>query len=285
MALSGTIMSPIGNGTLQEQAPGSLVTTFEGTVQVDITRPNITVLSAGTNVFGDISGSWQPDVGGVAGSSPANYGGKGSISFASALVAIRNFSATASGGPERVTGVDHNGNVFFNSDETLTILSGNADYSYSAGIFGSGHGSQDASGYYAQNQAGNGYINYDGVSTLTLVAPIYVNYTVTFSTPIGNVTANLIVTGTLVGYASYPSVDGSISLGGTPLGTITPAMSDGSGLHNPTASPAIQDISTTVQADKLNLVADGAAFYTLGSNAAAVDSLALSDGLAVELFS
>jgi hypothetical protein len=285
MTLSGTIQTPIGNGPLQEQAAGSLTTAYEGTVEVDLSNPNITVIPDGTNVVADISGNWQPAQGGGSGSDPANYGGKGTISFVSALAAVRSFSATAASGPEQLTGDDGQGDVSFSSDQTLTIITGNVDYSYSAGIFGSGHGSQDASGYSAQNQATDGTITYDQVSTATLVAPVYVNYVVTFHTSLGDVTANLIIQGQLVGYAPFPSVVGGFRLGSTSLGATPLSLNDGSVHSSPAPSTGTLDTSTAVQAGQPNQLADDMGVHALGNNSAAVDSLAIQDGLAVELFS
>jgi hypothetical protein len=86
---SVTISGSILGYPFQEQGPGSLTTSYQGTVQ--------TALVAGTIQFtgqsliqAQNSGSWQPKADGSAGSEPANYGATASAGFATVTTALRN---------------------------------------------------------------------------------------------------------------------------------------------------------------------------------------------------
>jgi hypothetical protein len=287
LTLSGTIETSLGNGTLMQQGPGSLTTTYEGTVAVDVGRfaSSIAFLGSNSSVVADNSGSWQPLPGGGSGSAPANYGGQTSISFASALAAVRSLTVTASTNAEPMTPDSSGTGYDFTSDQTLSIVTGNLDYHYSAGIFGSGGGTTSVAGYSAQNQASHGYIFGDGVSQLTLQAPIAVTYTATFSTPIGNVTATLHINGQIVGHSTFPSVVGGFGIGDASLGTALPLAKGGTGLVSLATTNDTLSSSTDGLAGTPARLSDSTGMHAFLSNPTAVDSLAISDGLAVELFS
>jgi hypothetical protein len=95
IVLSGKANNPLGGVvSLTEQSPGSLTTHYSGTVQLDLTPPTIQFVG-GSDIVAQNNGSWQPAVGGAAGSAPADYGGKLTIPVpifgnAIAWAAVRN---------------------------------------------------------------------------------------------------------------------------------------------------------------------------------------------------
>lgn len=66
--------------TLQQQAPGSLTTTYAGTIVADVTETSIEFVG-GSAISANNSGTWQPGIGGVTGSAPANYGAYANAGF------------------------------------------------------------------------------------------------------------------------------------------------------------------------------------------------------------
>ena len=81
---------------LSEQAPGSLTTHFAGTIKADTTGSSIQ-FTGGSVIDAQTNGNWQPMANGVAGSAPADFGGRGSTILASGNAALRNvvFDATS----------------------------------------------------------------------------------------------------------------------------------------------------------------------------------------------
>jgi hypothetical protein len=69
-----------GLGNFSPQAPGSLTTTYSGSINVDLTGTTIT-FTGGSLIAAQTNGSWQPAVGGVPGNAPADYGGTNSADF------------------------------------------------------------------------------------------------------------------------------------------------------------------------------------------------------------
>jgi hypothetical protein len=73
----------------EQQGPGSLETTFTGSINVALGGSSLT-FSGGSVVVADNSGSWEPKAGGAPGSEPANYGAQASAGFAAAKAAARH---------------------------------------------------------------------------------------------------------------------------------------------------------------------------------------------------
>lgn len=86
-----TITGSVQGTSFVQQGPGSLTTTYGGTIEAAQTANTIqfTGLSA---IIAHNSGSWQPMANGVAGSAPANYGAAASLfgGLATGLAAIRS---------------------------------------------------------------------------------------------------------------------------------------------------------------------------------------------------
>jgi hypothetical protein len=131
LTLSGSILG----GTVTQQGPGSLTTSYSGTIQA--------MQSAGTIQFtgqslitAKTNGSWQPLAGGGAGSAPADYGGMASISLATADAAFRSILLDVTSPPIAVVSGQFNPSsltFLFPSNATSAI-----DYRYTGVISGSG---------------------------------------------------------------------------------------------------------------------------------------------------
>jgi hypothetical protein len=122
LTLSGSILG----GTVTQQGPGSLTTSYSGTIQF----PGQSLITAQTN------GIWQPLAGGGAGSAPADYGGTATITLATADAAFRSILLDVTSPPIAVVSGQFNpGSLtfLFPSNATSAI-----DYRYSGTFSGSG---------------------------------------------------------------------------------------------------------------------------------------------------
>jgi hypothetical protein len=133
----------VGTVTVQEQAPGSLTTSYGGTIKADVTSTSIE-FTGGSSIVASNSGIWQPGLGGGVGSAPANYGGQGTVSLATALVAMRDIVSDALSGSISIIGTNFSANsIVFGFDTNANSV---LDYSYNLGIGGSGSGSYPLTG-------------------------------------------------------------------------------------------------------------------------------------------
>jgi hypothetical protein len=279
LTLSATIMTPLGNGTLQEQAPGSLTTSYEGniTADVDLGGQTITFLQDpnGNDSYADINGNWEPGRGGTPGTSDlADYGGQGMISIASAKVAVRDITAAMTSDPTAL-----NSDGTFASNQTMVITGGSADYSYHIPIFGDGGGNFDLTGQSSQQDPSTaaGTLVISG-TVYTLVLPVNVTITRTFHSPIGDLTAVLNVQGALVG-----SVDTGMVASGhshfAALGVALPTASSGStqALLTPSSAGANADavaVAPATQPDSTGLSVPVTQPAVSMTHHATIDSLA-----------
>ncbi len=90
IAISGTA----AGSAVSEQGPGSLTTTYSGTIKTEITSTTIR-FPAGSQIIAQNSGSWRPRADATDGSEPANYGGQATVLFSLAKVALRNMQVDA----------------------------------------------------------------------------------------------------------------------------------------------------------------------------------------------
>ncbi len=97
LSLSGSVLGI----TFSPQGPGSLITSYGGTIQLTQT-PGTIQFTGGSLIAAQTSGSWQPLAGGGAGSAPADYGGVAS-SFVTANVAMRSILLDVTSPPITVT--------------------------------------------------------------------------------------------------------------------------------------------------------------------------------------
>src|SRR5947199_351696 len=80
MAMTGSL----AGAPFMAQGPGSLMTTYSGTVgvgSVNLPAGTLTFDSSATAISAAVSGSWMPRANGADGSEPANYGGQVTVSI------------------------------------------------------------------------------------------------------------------------------------------------------------------------------------------------------------
>jgi len=192
-----TLGGDAGGFPVTQQSPGSLTTRYSGPIV--LTSPpyatSFGVVSA--NAAAAIGGTYQPGIGGAAGSAPANYGGLVNLGvFGNALLAGRNLRVGLSAGSVPLSGGGPSGGGSFPvSGLTATILEGAADYTFVL----TGPGSNSLVGLTASAGTGTGTLAISG-SAATLTIPI----NATFMTTLAGLPATITVTGTLVSTATLP---------------------------------------------------------------------------------
>ncbi len=173
-----TASGTVGGTSVQEQGPGSLITSYSGTIAADFD------LDAGTIQFlpgaaaAADSGNWQPRPGGASGSEPANYGGQGTVPpFFFGHVAVRDLVfSVLTDQPIPLTPAGE-GVYAFDSTQTLAINVGSGDYN----ISGLGSGRVDLTGMTGPNTAAPGTLQDFGDGTYGLTVPIEFTFTTSFS--------------------------------------------------------------------------------------------------------
>jgi len=98
ITLSGSVL----NNAFKEQGPGSLTTSFSGTIAADVTGSTIQFIG-GSAIDAQTNGNWQPQTNGGAGSAPADYGATAANPVATALAAGRNLLVDVFSGPLPIT--------------------------------------------------------------------------------------------------------------------------------------------------------------------------------------
>jgi hypothetical protein len=197
-----TLSGSINGSPIQEQGPGSLVTTYEGVIDADVADDLSTIqfLNDGAAATADISGAWRPRRGGSAGSDDANYGGHVHTTFfgigVDADAAVRDLVAAGASDPLPVSPNDGT----FPATLSLSIAAGSADYRYDAGIFGSMGGNTSVAGQSADNQTSDsGVLSPGDPCALAASIPISITLRTTVSTPLGDIPVVLNIDGSIVG--------------------------------------------------------------------------------------
>ena len=173
----------------EEQAPGSLTTTYSGVIVADVTETSV-AFPGGSSIIADNSGSWKPATGGVDGNEPANYGAEAGNFLGSGVAALRNVVFEVKSGV-----IDMLGGTFvadgleFSLPDTATST---IDYSYSS-IIASGTGGDPLKGNATNNVVAAANISVVG-GELVLTIPI--DYTLVLD---GDFSAEFRVRGQLVG--------------------------------------------------------------------------------------
>jgi hypothetical protein len=85
ITISGTVLG----GTITNQGPKSLTTTFGGTLRAALTGSSLQC-SGQSQILAQTNGSWQPKADGSAGAEPADFGAQASLTIASGFAALRN---------------------------------------------------------------------------------------------------------------------------------------------------------------------------------------------------
>ncbi len=132
------------------QAPGSLTTSFSGTINANLTGTNIQ-FTEGSLIAAQTNGVWQPAVGGVPGSAPADFGatnignfGEGGGETVPGNFALRNLLLDLTSAPLTMTNGSFDGGSL-----TFVIVTNTAsiDYYYAlAGTYTNGN-SYNLNGY------------------------------------------------------------------------------------------------------------------------------------------
>lgn len=147
---------------IEPQAPGSLVTSYEGTIEAEVTGSDIVFLG-GSVIAALTNGNWQPAAGGAAGSAPANYGGQVVNLFVNGRAALRNVRF------DLTSGVLPLNDGHYEAQELLFnfIPGGDSviDYTYSITLGGSGNASQALYGTSPNAVSTNGTLEVRGDET------------------------------------------------------------------------------------------------------------------------
>jgi hypothetical protein len=196
IAISGTVTRGSETSPIQSQGPGSLTTSYSGTIRTD-RGPGTIQFLPGSSIDANISGSWQPMPDGSAGVAPADYGGRVSFLFGliSANVAARDFIADFSSGAVPVDGAGD----FSLGTTTVSFINGSIAYRASIGAAGSdtvvGESAmlEGTASLSTQIQSG------DSVETLSI--PIDSSFAIAVD---ATTTVNLNLAGQLVAIATLP---------------------------------------------------------------------------------
>jgi len=149
VALSGDVAAI----TFKEQAPGSLSTSYSGTITLGLTDATVQITAGAMNAA--VSGDWLPGPNGQGGAAPADYGAQASIPFGTATAALRNILLDLSSPTATLTnGSFDAGSIVFSFSATSA-----AKLDYNAGFLGSG----------STNLAGNATNKTATIATLTSV--------------------------------------------------------------------------------------------------------------------
>jgi hypothetical protein len=74
ISISGKLVVPgVGTYAFQQQGPGSLTTSYSGSILANLVPPSIG-FPGGSSIQAHTSGSWQPGIGGISGPQSADYG-------------------------------------------------------------------------------------------------------------------------------------------------------------------------------------------------------------------
>jgi hypothetical protein len=160
LTASGTFLG----GQLFEQSPGSLTTSFSGTINADLTATNIH-FTGGSLITAQTNGIWEPAVGGFPGSGPADFGatnnadlGPGGTTAVPGNLAVRNLLLDVTNSPLAMTngGFDGGSLVFTMATNNATI-----DYYYALPA--------------ATTNEGTGYLNGDSTNAIGTSAMLSTN--------------------------------------------------------------------------------------------------------------
>jgi hypothetical protein len=240
-----------GDVPITEQSPGSTDDQWAGRLQIEADLVNNTLQllgGPGNNIVARTLNSYQPDINGVAGSAPANYGGRFTLfGDPNNFVALREMIVEMTSGVLPLT--PQGGGVYtFPSTQTVNLKQGQLDYQTSN--FGSGRTGFTGT---ATNAAADGTFSITPAGGYSLTFPI----DVTIVTSITGGSATSHVTGTLGGVVLPPpspmpgpghSVDGTL-FAGKETPAVAPTTQVVATVSAPThnqATPQIPDVATPI---------------------------------------
>lgn len=149
------------------QGPGALVTSYSGSLNVDLSGTTIQ-FPGGSAMVAQTNGVWQPAVGGTSGSAPADYGPQASVVITpfpptTAYGALRNISFDVTSPALPLTGTNFNG-----TNLVFSFASVNAAMDYNSTLKA---GSLALGGYATNAVAGGTTLSTNG-GLRTLFLPI-----------------------------------------------------------------------------------------------------------------
>ena len=127
ISLGGTVL---GN-PLQEQGPGSLSSTFSGTILANVSTTGIQ-FTGGSALAALTNGVWKPGLGGASGSAPADYGGKASTLLGTLTGALRNLLLDVTSGVLPISSGQFDASALVFAFPTNS----SATFDYDAGLLG-----------------------------------------------------------------------------------------------------------------------------------------------------
>ena len=205
--------------TFSPQAPGSLTTTYSGTINADLTDTTIQ-FTGGSLIAAQTNGIWQPAQGGVAGIAPADYGATNNavlqigINNVPGNFAVRNLLLDLNSQQLPLSNGSFDGSslVFSLITNTASI-----DYYYSSATTTTNSGSENLNGLSTNSIAIGSKISTNaGVRQLVLQISAQFNYSLLIH-GINDTTINL--TGQLVANIAPPIIQSIVNF--TPNVVIT----------------------------------------------------------------
>jgi hypothetical protein len=192
-----TISGSVLGSSITNQGPGSLTTSAGGSIQAVATAGTIQFVGQSVILAG-ISGSWQPNADGTAGSQPANYGATANTALGTGVAALRNVLLDVTSPVIDITGGQ------FDSSSLTFLFPSNATSSFAyrvSGGFISPSGSLPLTGYATNKVTQLATLTNLG-NQQTLVLPVNATYHLKLLSP-----NDIIVTlaGQLVAVQSTPS--------------------------------------------------------------------------------
>jgi len=203
-----TVSGYVTLGNMSAQAPGSLTTTYSGTINVDLTDTNLT-FTGGSLVAAQINGSWQPAAGGTPGIAAADYGGTNTEDIGTGLggthppgnFALRNLILDLTSPVLATT----NGSFDGSSVRCLLVTNtATIDYYYATNTVATNSGSQYLNGYAANTLSAGASVS-TNAGVRRLVLPVNALFTESVAFLRDNDTA-LTFTGQLVATIAPPII-------------------------------------------------------------------------------
>jgi hypothetical protein len=200
---SVTISGTVAGAVFTAQGPGSLTTSYRGTINANLTNSTLQ-FTGGSSIDAETNGIWEPAVGGGTGSAPADYGATNSVNLSigppkafPGNAALRNIVLDLTSPVLTLTNDDFAGN---NLVFTFITNTASLDYNYTDGGAVVYEGTTGLNGYST-----NTLVNVATISTnanvRTLTIPINAQYQFTL---ISENDSSLELTGQLVATNALP---------------------------------------------------------------------------------
>jgi len=179
-----TISGTFSGFDIEPQAPGSLTTSYSGTIEAEVTSSNI-LFWGGSLIDAQTNGIWEPGPGGVDGAAPADYGGEVVNFIVNGKAALRNvvFDVASDELPVNSGKFDSQGLRFSFVPTSGSVI----DYTYTSLVGGGGSGSPALTGISTNSASTNAtlvlqsveaelFIPVDITGSLTVASPNDVQY-------------------------------------------------------------------------------------------------------------